>query len=44
MNERKIIVYTDSNEAFEEIIELLRNSKGCKNEEVFWDVPLDPDL
>lgn len=41
MTEQKIIVYTDSDEAFEEIVELLKNSKGYENKEVFWDVPLD---
>jgi len=39
----KIIVYTDSDTAFDEVIELLRASKGNQASETFWDIPVADD-
>jgi len=41
---QKIIVYTDSDKAFNEVIQLLISSTGNADQETFWDIPLDDDL
>lgn len=40
--EQKIVVYTDTDEAFQEVIAALENCTR-NSTEIFWDVPVDEE-